>query len=249
MSKARLSIALEFALRTLAICPAAHRWLLPAGLLAWAAVGAPARAEAPANGPQEAPVETVRRLCEARKALDAGRMEALLAEDYRGLQPDGSEVAYDRDRGRHIVEWERAMNTRWDYRVLGVDGDAVTVLLTEQSAYFDLLGIGTRTQVTVYFAAGGKVSRSQSKLDVQEHGSQAKAFRRFQDWLLRQMEQPEPELIGADGRLIFDAKGGARMLHWLTKWNAVRDSSASSRSEDANPDASRREPPAEPPAD
>lgn len=181
-----------------------------------------AQAEPADRGMQEPPVETVRRLCEARKALDATQMEAVLAEDYRGVQPDGSEIAYDRERGRQTADWERVMGTRWDYRILGVDGSAVTVLLTEESAYFDLLGIGTRTQVTVYFVDGGKVSRSLSKLDVQERGSQAQEFRRFHAWLLQQIEQPEPELIGPDGRLIFDGKGGARMLFWLKKWHEVQ---------------------------
>lgn len=176
-----------------------------------------------AHGPHEAPEETVRRLCEARKALDAGLLEGLLAEDYHGEQPDGSQIPYDRERGRHIADWERGMNTRWDYRILGVDGNAVTVLLTEQSAYFDLLDIGTRTQVTVYFVEGGRVSRSLSKLDVQERGSQAREFRRFHEWLLQQLEHPEPELVGPDGRLIFDGKGAARLLPWLTKWHATRN--------------------------
>ncbi len=176
-----------------------------------------------ARGPHEAPEETVRRLCEARKALDAVQLERLLAEDYHGEQPDGSRIPYDRERGRHIADWERVLNTRWDYRILGVDGNAVTVLLTEQSAYFDLLDIGTRTQVTVYFVEGGRVSRSLSKLDVQERGSQAREFRRFHEWLLQQLEHPEPELVGPDGRLIFDGKGAARLLPWLTKWHAVQN--------------------------
>ena len=175
------------------------------------------------RGPHEAPEETVRRLCEARKALDAAQLERLLAEDYHGEQPDGSKTPYDRDRGRHIAEWERVMNTRWDYRILGVDGNAVTVLLSEQSDYFDLLGIGTRTQVTVYFVDAERVSRSLSKLDVQERGSQAKEFRRFHAWLLQQLEHPEPDLVGPDGRLIFDGKGAARMLFWLKRWRAAQD--------------------------
>lgn len=195
----------------------------PAAASAKGRDGVVTRAQPPAAAPHDAPVETVRRLCEARKALDAGQMEAVLAEDYRGEQPDGSEIPYDRERGRQVVEWERVMNTRWDYRVLGVDGDAVTVLLTEQSAYFDLLGIGTRTQVTVYFVEGGRVSRSLSKLDVQERGSQAREYRRFHDWLLQQMEHPEPELVGPDGRLIFDARGASRMLVWLRKWHELQD--------------------------
>lgn len=182
-----------------------------------------ARAEPAVGGPQEPPVETVRRLCEARKALDAVQMDALIADDYQAEQPDGSKISYDRSRGRQTADWERVMGTRWDYRVLGVDGNAVTVLLTEQSAYFDLLGIGTRTQVTVYFADRGKVSGSLSKLDVQEHGSQSKEFRRFHAWLLEQLEQPEPDLVGPDGRLIFDGKGAARMLPWLAKWHAAQN--------------------------
>lgn len=178
------------------------------------------------GGSPEAPEETVRWLCEARKALDARQMEAVLADDYRGMQPDGSEIPYDRERGRQTTDWERAMNTRWDYRILGVDGNAVAVLLTEQSAYFDLLEIGTRTQVTVYFVEGEKVARSLSKLDVQERGSQAQEFRRFNAWLREQMKPPEPGLVGPDGRLIFDGQSGGRMLAWLKKWHEARNGSA-----------------------
>lgn len=240
MSRMNSFVELDFSRRPRkALRRAARRGLLLSGCLLCAAAGgaedvpplvaSPSDGEkralqvdAPAAESLEAPEATVRRLCEARKALDAAQMEAVLAEDYRGEQSDGSEIAYDRERGRQTADWERVMSTRWDYRILGVDGSAVTVLLTEESAYFDLLGIGTRTQVTVYFVDGGKVSRSLSKLDVQKHGSQAQEFRRFHAWLLQQIEQPEPELIGPDGRLIFDGKGAARMLHWLTKWHEAQ---------------------------
>lgn len=195
----------------------------PATAAAEGGDGVAMRAQTPAAAPHDAPVEIVRRLCEARKALDPGQMEAVLAVDYRGEQPDGSVIPCDRERGRRTVEWERGMDTRWDCRLLGVDGNAVKVLLTEESAYFDLLGIGTRTQVTVYFVEGGRVARSLSKLDVQQRGSQAREYGRFQEWLLQQMDPPDPELVGPDGRLLFDGRSAARMLTWLKRWHDLQD--------------------------
>lgn len=170
------------------------------------------------------PAQTVRSFCEARKALDAARMEKVLADDYAGVQQDGSEVPYNRQLAYHIADWERAMNTKWDYRILGVNDNAVTVMLTEKSDYFALLGVGTRTQVTVYIVQGGKIKKGVSKLDVQEHGSQAEEFRKFKTWLLQQLDSPEPQLVGPTGNLIFNGRSAPRMLYWLKKWDKLKKS-------------------------
>lgn len=169
------------------------------------------------------PVDTVRLFCEARKDLDAARMEKVLADDYAGVQQDGSEVPYNRALAYPIADWEQAMNTKWNYKILGVNENAVTVMLTEKSDYFTYLSIGTRTQVTVYIVEGGKIKRGVSKLDVQERGSQGEEFRKFKTWLLDQLDRPEPNLVGPSGNLIFNGKSAPRMLYWLKKWHRHRN--------------------------
>jgi hypothetical protein len=149
-------------------------------------------------------------------------MEKYLADDYAGVQQDGSEVLYDRARAYHIADWERGMNTKWNYKILGVHNNNVTVLLTEDSYYFTYLGLGTRTQVTVYLVEEGKIKKAVSKLDVQERSSQGEEYQKFKTWLLKQLDRSEPELVNDNGGLIFNGKSAPRMLYWLKKWHAVQ---------------------------
>jgi hypothetical protein len=169
------------------------------------------------------PVAVVRGYLAATKALDAARMHRYLTDDYTLVDTNGQERAYRRHLTAPICAWERGMNTRWSYRLLGVNQNQVSVILIEHNDYWKLLGLGSRTQVIVYIVESGKIKKSLVKHLVEERGTQDEAFGRFKTWLLAQLKQPEPELVTPEGRLIFDGKSAPRMRYWLRQWHQVQN--------------------------
>jgi hypothetical protein len=127
----------------------------------------------------------------AMKALDAAGMHRYLADDYATIPSDGSpERLYNRAMAFPICAWEKIMLTRWRYQIISVHRNTVSVVLIEKNDYFALLGLGKRTQVSVYTVERGKVRRGASKLVVEESGTQDEALGRFRAWLRTQMNRP-----------------------------------------------------------
>ncbi len=109
-----------------------------------------------AGAPATDPGIVVRAYLDGMQALDADRIYAVLAEDYR-LFDNGSSRLHNRERARATIEWERGMGARWTYRILSVRGDTVTALLEEESEYFTLLGLERGVQVRSYVVRDGNV--------------------------------------------------------------------------------------------
>lgn len=177
------------------------------------------------------PVTTVRAYLEAVKALDAERMQRYLADDYTLVESNGKERAYNRSRAYPICDWERVMHTKWSYKIIGVNKNSVSVVLTEKNDYFTLLGLGFRTQITVYIVESGKIKRGVSKYVVEERGTQGEEYSKFKTWLLNNLERPEPDLVNAGGGLMFDGKSAPRMLYWLRRWNRLQESNEKGKGE------------------
>ena len=47
---------------------------------------------------------------------------------------------------RDMRAYERAAGTRWGYTIDSVQGDSAFATLTESNEFYDLLGVGPRTQ-------------------------------------------------------------------------------------------------------
>jgi ketosteroid isomerase-like protein len=80
--------------------------------------------------PVQDPAAIVRSYLKAMQALDAERMHRHLAADYTLVDTNGQERAYNPALAFPICEWERGMNTRWSYRILGVNQNQVSIILT-----------------------------------------------------------------------------------------------------------------------
>jgi len=167
----------------------------------------------------DTPLEVVERHLKAVAAMDPEAIQNELAKDYSLVDTDGSARPYDRKLAMDICGWEKAMRTKWTHEVLGADGNVVTVLSKERSAYFDRLGLGAGVQVEQFTVENGKIVRSVSTLFITERGNQSREFRRFARWLKEQDGVQEPDLIRPDGSLMFDGKSGPRMLYWLERWS------------------------------
>jgi hypothetical protein len=135
---------------------------------------------------------------------------------------DGAAKPYDRALALRICDWEREMHTEWTAQVIGSDKSNVSVVLTERSDYYRLLGLGSGTQVVTYVVESGRIRQEVTRFIVEEHGKQADAFGRFKSWLVTALDRREPDLVRSDGSLIFDGKSAPRMRYWLERWQTDR---------------------------
>lgn len=174
-------------------------------------------------GPRD-PVAVVTEYLEATRALDPGRMDAVLATEYRLYDSDGSSRLHRRELVPPITEWEKGMHTRWSYRILGVHGDTVTALLEEESDYFTLLGLERGIQVRSYLVHEGKIVESHGHLFMTAKRSQGEALAEFKQWFRANADRPEPEMIGPDGGLKLTGASAKPMLFWMRRWRAAVDS-------------------------
>lgn len=171
-----------------------------------------------------AAVNAVAEFCKARVELSAEKMEKYIADDFYTLNEDGSVRLYDRETGKTMCEWEKVMNSRWTYEILGVNDSIVTVLLKEKNDYFTLLGMGGGVQVSEYTVGdNGKLKYWKSKLFITENSTQGEALSKFRNWLLSRPALNEPTLIRSDGSIIFNGEAAPRMLYWMKEYRKASD--------------------------
>ena len=121
------------------------------------------------------------------------------------------------ERSRQMREFERATHTTWTWRIVGVDDQTAHVLMTEDSDYYRLLGVGVRTQIVAYRVAAGFIVSSDIKFLTNQHGPARVAAEHFRNWLRMQNGGDDPAIL-EDGELKFDAGSASRMLPWLRQW-------------------------------
>jgi len=164
------------------------------------------------------PRQVVRGYLDALRDLDQDRMDAYCAPDLVWVGADGSErKPPDAAAARGMRDFEREMKTVWTHRIVAVGGEWVTVEMTEKNDFYDLLGVGRRTQREVYFVRGELIHRIETREMRQERGDYRTEYARFQDWLLSTPAASDPNLV-RDGGLRFDATSARRMRPWLEKW-------------------------------
>jgi len=163
------------------------------------------------------PSASVRAYLRALHAMDAVTMERFLAGDFVVIGPDGT-VPFEGARGLETAAWERVMKTNWGYQIIGEHGDSITVIATERSEFYRLLGF--RTEVSVFVVRDGLIRSEVTKYLTVSKGSQDLAYGAFKRWLLANLPSPEPDLVGEGGHLYFSGRSAPKMLAWLRKWHA-----------------------------
>jgi ketosteroid isomerase-like protein len=164
------------------------------------------------------PRQVVRGYLDALRDLDQDRMDAYCAPDLVWVGADGSErKPPDPAAAREMRAFERGMNTVWTYRLLEVDGERISVEMTEQNDFYERLGVSRRTQREVYVVRQGRIHRMETKDMRHERGDYRTEYARFKEWLLSTPAASDPDLV-RDGGLRFDATSAKRMRPWLEKW-------------------------------
>jgi len=164
------------------------------------------------------PREVVSGYLDALRALDQARMDSHCAPDVVSIAADGSQRRRDAAAARDMRDFERGMNTVWTYRIVCVDGERVTVDLSEQNDFYDRLGVGRRTQREVYVVRDGLVRRIETSDVRHERGDYRAEYARFKAWLLSTPATADARLVH-EGGLRFDAESAKAMSPWLEKWS------------------------------
>ena len=168
---------------------------------------------------------------DALRNLDQKRMAAYCAPDLVWVGADGSERKPADDRAaRDMRGFEREMRTVWTYRVLAVEGGRVSAELSERSDFYELLGVGRRTQQEVYVVREGLIRRMETRDVLHARGDYKTAYARFQQWLLNTPAASDSCVL-RDGALVFDAKSARRLRPWLEKWSRERGRGAAAHAD------------------
>jgi hypothetical protein len=176
-----------------------------------------ARLVGPCDAPHADPLRTVCPYLDALQRLDHQAMVSLRAPDAIWVHLDGTREAVEPESGRDMRDFERETRTRWLYAVDSVRRDTVFTTLREANDFYDLLGVGTRTQREVYVVRGGRVGEMRT-LDYSHPGGDfGSAYTAFKRWVVDTMRVRDEELV-ADGGLRFTGKSAGPMLEWLERW-------------------------------
>lgn len=146
-------------------------------------------------------------------------LEALSRLDDTAMAELSDWTPAERDRARAFRAFERATHTRWTWRIVGREGNSVYAFETEDNEYYDLLGVGTSTQIAAYRVEGGRIRAAETRFHINASGNQAEVATRFKEWLVGQPGGNDPAVVQG-GRLVFDETSARHMLPWLERWKA-----------------------------
>lgn len=168
--------------------------------------------------PQSATLTVVCPYLEALRALDHDAMARSWSPDARSVNAAGEERPVDPEAMRQMRGFERSVHTQWAFEVASAEGDSVVVNLTETNDFYDLLGLGPRHQTERYTVRDGRIVSMKTLQLRHENGDFALTFAAFRDWLMHTDAAHDRALV-RDGRLLFTAESGRRMLPWLERWH------------------------------
>src|SRR5262245_25332600 len=120
--------------------PRLSPWLL----LGAVALGATASERAVAPSPDAAEAERVFcGLVLARNSNDFARASALMADDMRWFDSEGSAHSKNERRLETMLAWEHASSARWSCRVVGFADGWLEAEVSESNRLYDALDVGT----------------------------------------------------------------------------------------------------------
>jgi len=114
-------------------------------------------------------------------------------------------------------DFEKNMDTRWQYRVLRANGDSVFAEEKEENMLYDCLGVGERVQVYCYLVKDSLIFNTVQISMHHLHGEYKPAYTRFLNWL-KGTDAKNDSLLLQNNALIFDGESAVRMKPWLRKW-------------------------------
>ena len=130
---------------------------------------------------------------------------------FRRRRPSGAA----RLRAGHA--YERAAGTRWGYTIDGVHGDSAFTTLTESIEFYDLLGVGPRTQREIFVASKGCIRIMHGLTMEHPGGDFDSVYSAFKRWVIDTAGVRDSALVG-DGVLRFTAESAEPMRRWLKAW-------------------------------
>jgi hypothetical protein len=163
---------------------------------------------------------TLRVVCpylEALARLDHDAMAAFWAPDLVFIDSDGDTRPVQPAFARDMRAYERAAGTRWGYAIDSVRGDSAFATLTESNEFYDLLGVGPRTQREIFVASEGRIWIMQGLTMEHPGGDFDSIYTAFKRWVIDTAKVRDTVLVG-DEVLRFTAASAAPMRRWLKAW-------------------------------
>ncbi len=172
----------------------------------------------PCEAPESPALGVVCPYLQALQRLDHKAMAVRWAPTVISVFADGDTSEVQPEAARDMRDFERETHTRWTFAVDSARGDSVFVTLTEANDFYDLLGVGPRTQTELYVVSTGRISRMETLTSAHSGGEFRPVYRAFAEWLLSTAAASDPELV-QDGRLRFTAASAKKMHPWLEAWH------------------------------
>jgi hypothetical protein len=163
---------------------------------------------------------TLRVVCpylEALARLDHDKMAALWAPDVVNISRDGDTSQVQPAFARDMRAYERAAGTRWDYTMDSVRGESAFVTLTESNEFYDLLGVGPRTQGVIYVVSAGRIRVMRGVTMEHPGGDFDSVYTAFKRWVIDTAGVRDSVLVG-DKVLRFTAASAEPMRRALKAW-------------------------------
>lgn len=174
-------------------------------------------------GADDLPQRVTMSYLKALAELDQDAMNGFLADRVTMGYADGEERVLDPQAAKNMRAFERGMKTRWSYRLKSVAGERVMVELTEGNEFYDLLGVGKRTQLETYFVRRGRIYRMQTTHVSHASGDFSTAYATFKTWLSQTPAATDARLTQDHAAtMIFDGESATAMRPWLQRWVAER---------------------------
>jgi hypothetical protein len=156
------------------------------------------------------------------KGLTTGNLELMkkyAAEDYKIALADGREVKLNFENVGRVMAWEKKNHHRSRFKVIGINGNQVTIVLSELNDYQRLLGLGWLTEVNRVTVEGSKVIKSSNLISVHENCCASDKYKTFKEWFLQNADDTSKnKLMGKSEEIVFTAENAKDITRWLKKW-------------------------------
>jgi hypothetical protein len=165
--------------------------------------------------------ESFRAYVAAMNSHDVERAVSFYADDLVCKRKgEKRECCCQKKQLRAFREWEIPMEARFDYKVLQVSGDRITVEIVEFNRFHEALGV-ERPVTEEYLFRDGLI-REINTLNIRDAKRPlSEAIKEFEEWLA---EKPSKQLAGLmkEGHLIYDGEAARKLLPFLEEWQQLR---------------------------
>ena len=128
-----------------------------------------------------------------------------------------------KDAARNIHEYDRALNTHLEFRLISEARDSIVCEVREKNEWLKINNIDFIIYPTavIYFSQDHKVSRIRAKMDRSSETRLKAVINEFHAWATTNAPEKYASLFLTDGRFDYSYAGGQKVLELLGQWKQV----------------------------